>query len=219
MNKKLIFLSILSILIMLFLVVTYRQFVHDLESNKEHRVSLRAKQIISADLSANIEKIKLLYYQTMLTSNKIKVLNINIKALREKIKDAGSLINILENGGNYQKNIFLNVAGQDIYAKTYHYKKQNFSIEAIRLKPKITWLGKKSFFLEDLIKERINIMEHGKDMNIHFSHIRDKTGLFTKSIDSIFKRMEEDSNKIFYEAQKELSMQSISEKRSKNMIY
>jgi diguanylate cyclase (GGDEF)-like protein len=204
-----------SVVIMIFIVVTYRGFIDSVDKYRSSAESLQAKQIISADLNSNIEKIKLLYYTVMLTSNKKKLLSINIKRLTQTIAKAQKLIAILEHGGVYQKSLPLNIAGQDMYAEAYHYTKPKFSIEAIRLKPKIEWLAQKSDYLEKLMQERIYVMAHHRDVMEPLSRIRNEISLFTKSIDSIFKRMEEDSNKLFFEAQKELTQQKALAKQTK----
>jgi len=200
---------------MIFLLLTYREFIRDLEGYRVRAESLQAKQIISADLNSNLEKIKLFYYRTMLTSNKEKVLDINMALLRDAITQAKELIAILEHGGIYQKKLQLNIAGQDLYAKSYYYPKPEFSIEAIRLKPKIVWLSEKSYYLERLMQKRIDIMKQHQSPMEPLSQIRNKISLFTKSINSIFKRMEEDSNKLFYVAQKELGIQKLSDSRTR----
>jgi diguanylate cyclase (GGDEF)-like protein len=116
------------------------------------------------------------------------------------LKEISELIFILKNGGVYHKVIPLNLVSRNKYEVKYNYSPSFISFEAIDLEPKIALLKKKeqelSSILSDYIREK-------SDKSLYKLRIR--VTVFIKKLNSIFNRMIENSNRMFYETQYQLS--------------
>ena len=202
MNKKIVFLLSLPIAgFMIFLVVhfSFLKIIHKTQIEAEN---IRVKQIIASDINYEIIKIKSLFYQTPLLSSNTNSLKYNINLLQQELSKTKKLLNLLKNGGTYKKEVPLNIVGKSKFSQTYYFKKQKVSIETIDLLPKINFLENKLSKLESILK---NFYKNKKNVSIkEMKKRRKKLIRFSRGLDSVFRRMIENSNRLFYETQLQL---------------
>jgi len=201
MNKRLIFLLSIPIIgFMIFLIIHF-SFVKIIHNAQQETENLRVKQIISADINYEIIKIKSLFYQVVLVSSNKRSLDFNIKLVKQELQNTRHLLDILKNGGLYKKIVELNVVGKSHFEEIYKFKKNTESLEVIDLLPKIE-------FLDNKVNELKKILEHVYiNKNISPKDIkkrRRKIIRFSRGLDSVFRRMIENSNRLFYESQMKL---------------
>ena len=198
MNKKIIGLISIPIAFFVIFLVVHFSFLKSIHNAQIKEQNLRAKQIISSDINYKIIKIKALFYQVPLLSLNQKSLNFNISLLNEELDSIKKLLLILKNGGKYDKKIALNIVNKDYFEATYYFKKDGVSLEVIDLLPKISFLEKKSNKLESIL-ENLYIKKNINPNNL--KKRRKKLIRFMRGLDSVFRRMIENSNRLFYESQ------------------
>jgi hypothetical protein len=200
MNRNIITLFVTFLIGFVTFIVLHFSFLTLLEQKEREADELRIKQMISADINYKIMEIKALFLELPLVSTNIHSLKFNQDKLDEKLKEISELIFILKNGGVYHKVIPLNLVSRNKYEVKYNYSPSFISFEAIDLEPKIALLKKKeqelSSILSDYIREK-------SDKSLYKLRIR--VTVFIKKLNSIFNRMIENSNRMFYETQYQLS--------------
>ena len=214
MNKRLLVLLSLPIFgFMLFLVIHF-SFLNIIHKTKLKTENLRVKQIISSDINYNIVKIKSLFYQVIVLSSNKKALEYNMKLLQKNLKETKHMLYVLKNGGVYKKIIPLNIVGKSYFEKEYIFKKNTTSLEVIDLLPKIE-------FLENQVDKIAKIITNTflkKEINYKEIRQRRRTIIrFSRSLDSVFRRMIENSNRLFYESQ--LQLLKLEEKIKKDVLF
>jgi diguanylate cyclase (GGDEF)-like protein len=212
MNKHITFLIILLTGIIVFLYVVQTRFSETIDKATQAEQQFLIKQIIAADLITKITVIEALSYKIPLTANKSKILKIYMRTLDKEILEVHNLINLLESGGTYTKIVPLNIAGRNSYTKTFYFDRQtSIPIEVIRLKPQIELLRQFSRELDQLTSKKIKAITHHEPLML----LGKKITLLTKSTDSIFRRMKEDGNQLYYEAQEKLNKKNMEISRKK----
>ena len=202
MNKRLVFLLSIPILgFMIFLVIHF-SFLKIIHKAQQETENLRVKQIISSDINYEIIKIKSLFYQVVLVSSNKRSLNFNIQLVKKELQKTKHLLEILKNGGVYKKVVELNVVGKSYFEETYKFKKNNESLEVIDLLPKIEFLEKKVLELDNILKH--GYITKNKLTASEIKKRRRNIIKFSRGLDSVFRRMIENSNRLFYESQMKL---------------
>jgi len=200
MNRKMLFLLFSAVIVILFISYEYAQFTRFMAESRQIESQLRTQQIISQDINRRIMEIRSLYYRTLTVLDKKRALGNNVDELKKIINEVKKGIKVLSSGGMYEKKVSVNVPEIEDYSSKYHYKVPEISTEVIGLMPKIILLMEKTEALRVLAqKARGAAKQDSGDAAVH-----KRTALFVKSIDSIFRRMLEDSNKIFYRTQVKL---------------
>jgi len=201
MNKKLIILLSLPILgFMIFLIIHF-SFLKNIEKAKKEAENLNVKQLIASDINYEIIKIKSLFFQIPVLSNNQKSLEYNVKLLKKEFKKTKELLEILNKGGVYVKKIPLNIVNKDVFVKKYLFKKTNLSIEYIDLLPKLQFLENKLNKLNNILSQ---FYMKKNATPLEMKQRRKKLIKFARGLDSVFRRMIENSNRLFYESQLEL---------------
>jgi len=199
MNKKIIALISIPIFGFIVFIIVHFSFLKALHEVENSIKNLRVKQIISLDINYEIIKIKSLFYQTILLSTNKRGLNYNIKLLKEELKKTKKMLYILRDGGVYKKVISLNIVDKSSFKEEYKFVKNQKSIEVINLLPKLYFLEKKVKELQQILS---NMYIGIKTTDISkLKKRRRKIVRFTRSLDSVFRRMIEDSNRLFYKSQ------------------
>jgi len=215
MNKRLIFLISLPILgFMIFLVIHF-SFLKSIEKDKIATENLTIKQLIASDINYEIIKIKSLFFQIPLLSSNQKSLEYNMKLLQKEFQKTQKLFNVLNNGGIYKKKVPLNIVNKSFFIKTYRFKKTKLSIEYIDLLPQLEFLEQKSNIMYKLLK---NFYVNKKITPSQMRERRKKIINFARRLDSVFRRMIENSNRLFYESQIQL-MKLEKEVTKKTLFY
>jgi len=215
MNKKIIFLISIPVIVFFIFLVVHFSFLEKVQNIQKEANNLRAKQVIASDINYEIIKVKSLFVQVPLLSNNKQTLQFNISLLKKELNKLSYLLHILQNGGVYEKIIHLNIVGKKVFKKRYIYYKNSNSIEAISLLPKVKFLQHKIENLLVLLKQHnlVNINEI-KEIKAN----RRNMVIFYKRLDSVFRRMIEDSNRLFYKTQIELNKLEV-ELKNKTEFY
>ena len=196
-NKKLIFLLSIPIFGFVIFVVVHFSFLNKIQHFSHKSENLRVKQLISSDINYNIIKIKSLLYKMILISSNKNILEVSVKEVKRNIQKTKYLLEILQKGGHYKRDIELNLVGKDNFQKDYCFQKTKVSFEVIELMPKLDYLNIQLKKIQLLLIKRTDAKK--------LKSIRRKIAIFTKQIDSVFRRMIENSNRLFYESQINLS--------------
>ena len=202
MNKKNLFLIILPIFGFILFITVHYFFLDVINKFQQNATNLETKQIIFSDINHEIIKTKALFFQIPLLSDNKRSLNYNIKLLKQSLSTQRHLLNILKYGGVYKKNIPLNIVNKNNFKENYFYHKDEELIESINLLSKISFLEKKMIILQKILTD---FYTTEKMNNAQLIKKRKKLIRFSKSLDSVFRRMAEDSNKLFYENQTSLT--------------
>jgi len=214
MNKKIIFLLSIPIFAFMLFVIIHFSFLKNINNAQKETDNLRVKQIISSDINNEILKIKSLFYQIPLLSSNKRSLKFNVNLLNNELIKTKKLLMILKDGGVYHKKIDLNIVGKDSFEKDYIFVKNKTSLEVMDLLPKIEFLKKK---LEELNKI-LSTLYMMRKSNIDIKYIkkrRKKLIKFSRGLDSVFRRMIENSNRMFYESQMEfIKLEKMLKKKS-----
>lgn len=198
MNRRTLILTILLVISLLFLFVVQMRFSGMIETGTKAEKTFLAQQIIASDIRSKIDRIESLSYKIPLIANRSKLLQVYMLKLEETIHEMKALIDLLQTGGTYTTRISLNLAGRDAYAKNYYLPApDHLSTKVIRLKPRIMLFEKMTYKLNHLVNQKIDAKQHGRPLQTLGSQI----SLFAKSLDSIFRRMKEDANQLYFDAQ------------------
>ncbi len=200
MNKRTIFLVIVLAFMLILLIISQTRFSATLEAQSRIENDYLTEQVIASDLIHHISQIQSLTYKIPLTANTPRLLNVYMDELNRMTKEGAHLIHLLESGGTYVRTAPLNLPGMDHYTRRFILRPPHtIPEEVIHLKPRIQLFETLCTKLETLIRRKLEARKLHKSLNA----IGEQIALFTKSIDSILRRMTEDANQIYYEAQKQ----------------
>jgi len=189
-------------------------FIHlvkDLDNkSKNYQSKIQIGQFISNDIK-NIESLFLRLYVT--SSSKISRNYIKSKIYKQ-VDIINSSLDILENGGILKRIINLNIQGIDKTTKIIKYNKleNDFSLESIDIKPKLSKLKNMIYQVETILDKRdiIIINKNNKEL----IKVHKKITRYYKSTPAFFLRMNENIARLLYEGEKELSIiNSITKKK------
>ncbi len=218
MNKRTIFLSVVLAFLLMLLVTSQARFSSTLDDESRIENDYLTEQVIASDLIHQISQIQSLTYKIPLTANTPHLLDVYMGKLSRTIQKSAHLIQLLESGGIYVRTAPLNLPGMDHYTRSFSLRPpHSIPEEVIHLKPRIKLLETMRKNLETLSHQKLDARKHHKPLNA----LGEQITYFTKSIDSIFRRMTEDANQIYYEAQKQhtfLVQKSKSKKTKYNYI-
>ena len=204
MNKQAIFLTTFLVLALLLLFVVQLLFSSVIEKESRAEQQYLVKQVIASDLSTRITLIESMTYKIPLTANSQRLLGVYMKKLTTTIDEISHLIQLFESGGTYTRTAPLNLPGMDTYTKVFHLSPPTtIPTEVIRLKPRVKLLETMCARLEQLIQKKINARQH----NGSLTQLGGKISFFAKSLDSVFRRMKEDANQLYYDAQQKQGQQ------------
>ena len=203
MNKKIFLLLSIPIFAFMLFVIIHFSFLKSLNKAQQQTNNLRVKQIISSDINNEIITIKAMFYQIPLLSSNKRSLQFNINLLNKELIKTKKLLLILKNGGIYHKKIALNVVGKDSFERDYKFVKNKTSIEVIDLLPKIEFLQKKVVDLNNILNSIYKTIDHDSNIKL-VKRKRKKLIRFSRGLNSVFRRMIENSNRLFYDSQIEL---------------
>jgi len=198
MNKRLVLLVVLlffSFLVMGAVQILFSRILKD-ESHIDENYLYR--QVLASDLTNQIKTIQAQMYKVPLVSNSKAVTAKNMDQVTEAIEKAENMIALLEYGGRYSRTKYLNLPGINSYTETIKLDAPpNASEEVLHLRPQIERLKSKRRQLESLINQKLQARKNHASLH----QISLKITLFYKSLDSIFRRMHEDANQLYYDAQ------------------
>jgi len=198
MNRSTIVYTVLLIITLLFLFMVQIRFSMMIEKESALAKSFLAQQVVASDITGKIDRIEVLTYKIPLIANQEKLLKIYTDKLIGTAQQMRQLIDLLEKGGTYTAKIPLNIAGQDTYIRTYEIPPpEHLSTIIVQLKPRIKLFDQMIKELDRLVYQKIDLIRRKESLE----QLGKNISLFAKSLDSIFRRMKEDANRFYYDAQ------------------
>jgi EAL domain-containing protein (putative c-di-GMP-specific phosphodiesterase class I) len=205
MNKRIVFLGILLSGLVLFLFTVQIRFGTTLDEASAVETQYIARQTIASDLVDRITQIEALAYKIPLTASNERVLQQQQETFHNKLETIRDLIRLLERGGQYTRSVPLNIAEKEVFVRSFDlHKPEHAPIEVVRLKPQIEHINSIVEQLGELTRAKLNAVEYGRPVR----EISNRMMLLTKSIHSIFRRMKENANRLYFIAHEELTRQS-----------
>jgi len=205
-NKLKILIS--SFLIGFLSLFTLNQFfstlIKDLDSQTTvHETKIKIGEFVAED----IQNLKALFFELAVTTSSKRSRQIVINKIRLKQESINDALDVLENGGELNRKIALNVAGQDsIYTKLFYdisKDKNKISLEVIDIRPKILQLTNMIEEVDRMLHTK-SIYQKEKDiksLQIFSSDLK----RYYKSTPAFFARMSENIKRLLYEGEKELN--------------
>jgi diguanylate cyclase (GGDEF)-like protein len=191
--------------LIVFLFVMQFHFAKTIEASSQAQKQFMIKQTIASDLIDATTQVETLTYKIPLTSSNPRVLDVYLRTFNQNMVEIRDLITLLESGGTYTKVLALNVAGHNSYTRTLHLNKpETLPIEVIRLKPQTERVSRLVEQLKKLTLKKLDAISSG----ISTHQLGREITLLAKSGTSIFRRMKEDANRLYYTAHEEETQQT-----------
>ncbi len=161
----------------------------------------RARQFIAEDISRTVMAMELDFLR-MATSTSLRRQAMIREEINGRIKRVQQSLNVLQQGGNFGQQIGLNLEGVDRMERrvVYHPDPDDPSslLAAIELEPHIELIKVKADQVEVLLQRREQARESGSIPRLSTAEM--ETKLFFKETSSLFVRLHENTNRIFYES-------------------
>ena len=219
-HKKLILL--ISIFIFGFIsLFTLNKVFSDIENKLDNEThNLEVKLDIGEIIAYDIIEIRALFHELATTTTTQKSRDIIIKKIKNTITLLEKSINILDTGGDLNRSVALNIAGQKNTIKVITYvksNKENFSLESIDIKPKLMELLSMSDEINQLLKNRA-IYKKEKNTKLFMKSAKD-VRIYYKSLPAYFNRISENIGRLIYEGEIELNKlkKEIREDKNQNL--
>ncbi len=204
-HKKLILLIGIFIFGFISLITLNKVFTNLVDKLDEESKNLESKIAIGEFISYDVNKIRALFHELATTTTTQRSRDIVIDKIKNTIILINNSIKILNNSGQLNRTVALNIAGHQNTVKIINYRKTNketFSLETIDIKPKLEELIHMIDEINLLLVQRTkNIKEKNSELFIKSSKdIR----IYYKSLPAYFERMSENVSRLLYEGEIEL---------------
>ena len=196
--------------------------IHNIFTNKINKIDTDVKNEyarykIGEYILKEIGSIETKYYRMGIVFKLESLRPIQDEILSE-IEGIRTAINVLKNGGVFEKHIKLNLLETNEVTDKICFKRNEenkYAFESIDLLPKLDELSEKFVEMEDIVRIRLSILnDHGK--NISEDDIF-KVKLFFKQLPSVFIRMKENASRLLYESKKNIEV--LEEDIEKKRVY
>jgi len=159
----------------------------------------RVRMAIGQVINENLKQLEIYYFQTAPLSGRKKENSFHTKSIAESIARVRHALLVLEEGGEIEKHIALNIENHDEMVQVLSYspnKNDEFLLTAIELRPKIIELEQRIQALNILLHTRLKFHKK-QNYNQFFENITAiKTHL--KNTIPLFTRMTESANRLSY---------------------
>ncbi|WP_419771337.1 MAG: sensor histidine kinase [Candidatus Marinarcus sp.] len=200
--KKLILLILVFFLGIISLITIHLFFMNLIEKLDKKTLNLKAKIQLGEYIVTDLYEIRADFYElATITTNKKGREFITAK-INQRITTIKDILTVLNKGGTYQHYIRLNIEGHLNTIKTVQYSnsKENVSLEAIDIVPKLNELTEMTQQIVTLIEQRDAAQE---DKEQYFQYAT-KIKRFYKTMPSYFTRMGENANRLLFEGEIDL---------------
>lgn len=161
----------------------------------------RARQFIAEDISRTVSAMELDFLR-MATSTSLRRQAMIKEEINGRLKRVQQSLNVLQQGGNFDQQIGLNLEGVDKMERRVVYQPDpddtTNQLAAIELEPHLELIGAKADQVEVLLRRREQARESGSIPRLSAAEM--ETKLFFKETSSLFVRLHENTNRIFYES-------------------
>lgn len=210
LKKSYIFFTISGVTILLVLLFHFiMEFsrIHYLDIEKNEQV----KTHISFFVQQKIRSLQIEFQYMLLSASTVELHNANRKIISDidLIKKA---VEVIENGGHYEEKIFVNFGQKEQVIQSLDYvapQKSAISLSAIEMRTNLARI-------EEMRQNYFDVME--RRLNSHNKVYQGNLTLFHKKIAPFFKRLIENSNRLYVESHETYSTAENSLTRQTNLI-
>ncbi len=181
----------------------FSNFIDDLDKKIKNE---QARYKIGDYILKQINQLEINFYKVAISFNEKNSLPIEDEIIDEII-DINKAIDVLEQGGEINTYIKLNVVGVDKITDTIKFtpnKNTNYTYESITLRPKLASLEKKIYKVKEIVRLKEELLTYTSKEQI--KEARFKIQLLSKEIPAFFIRMKESSSTLLYESKKNLDL-------------
>jgi signal transduction histidine kinase len=194
----------------------FTTLIQDLDKQTNlHETKIKIGEFVAED----IQTLKALFYQLSLTTTNERSRQVVINEIKLVTSNITDALDILENGGELNRKIALNVAGRDtIFTKLFYdiaKDKSQISLEVIDIKPKLIEFNEMIAEVNNMLAIRYKYYRTKENEN--FFKYSQKLSRYYKSTPAFFNRMSENIKRLLYEGDIELKriQQEIYKKQTK----
>lgn len=197
----LLFVFISGILLLVFVNISFKNFIANLD---KQTINLKTKIEISKYIVNDLNILKIGFYELATVTTNKRSRELIVKKLQYRMNLIKKSLEVLEKGGELNREIILNVPGHNQTIKKINFVKQkkNISLETIDLVPKLNQFTMMVRSLQKFLEEKERYME-AKDLK-NLIKINKKINRFYKVTPSFFKRITENTNRLLYESSLQL---------------
>ncbi len=181
----------------------FSNFINDLDKKIKNE---QARYKIGEYILKEINALEVNFYKISMSFNEKSIQPIEDEII-EEIIDINKAIDVLEQGGEIQSYIKLNVVGIDKVTDIIKFtpnKNSNYTYESITLRPKLASLEKKIYKVKEIVRLKKELLTYTSKEDI--KEARFKIQLLFKEIPAFFVRMKESSSTLLYESKKNLDL-------------
>ena len=199
--------SLLSVFLLGFvsLIISHHIFLNltyelDQQANNE-----RAKMVLGEQILTELLRLEIDFFQFAPLSN-AQGITLHQTKISQRIAHIQNYLDILQNGGTFEKKLMLNLQDRDEIIQHFTYApfdKHEIVLESIELSPKLLEIKQKSDELSLLLNQRISYRKT-KDSDQFFDNIQAIKLLLKRSV-PLFVRMAENANSLAYKSNKKLN--------------
>ena len=166
----------------------------------------RSRLLIGELIIRDLAQIQANVYRIAVTPN-LRGQEYVRKKIGQNLTELGEALDVLENGGTIRRQTWINIESQAAMERLIDYRaagrEEQYVLEAIDLRPKLRVIGETADRLTGLLaqrfkREEVNDWEGVKELDASVHQIN-------QQFPSIFRRMMENANRLFYVSQQRLS--------------
>lgn len=203
--KKLVLLLSIFFIGILLLISIHLVFLKLIERLDKKTDNLKAKIQLGEYIVTDLYKIRADFYELATTTSNEKGRVLILDKISHRIGVIRDILDVLEHGGQFTREIKLNITGHLKTTKTIFFENnsKNISLETIDIGPKIEELVQMTQMLNHLVQKRDSFLELN-DKEKYFEYSRE-IKRFYKTTPAYFTRMSENTSRLLYEGEIELA--------------
>ncbi len=177
------------------------EIISELDNKTENQ---RAKKMIGITLVDSISKIRTKFFQLSVTLHPASQIDLK-EEIEENIDNIEYYLNVLEKGGVINRQLEINLYDKEEMVNVLKYtppENEEFSLEVIDIKPRLTDIEIKLDTLQSFLNEKAFLIKN-KEYRKLFEK-EEEMSSFLKTVPPLFLRMIENSNRLLYETTKQL---------------
>lgn len=196
----------LMFVIMVHFALEYNQSYYlNLEQNE------RVKNQISLFVQQRIRSLQIEFQYMLLAASTVELENANNEIV-EYINQVKKAVDVIENGGMYTEDIFVNFGNRESITQQFEYvatSREDLSLSVIEMRTNLTRL-------EEMRAEYFSVMQ--KELEANVVSGQRKLTLFHKRISPFFTRLAENSNRLYVESLEVLNRAERARKSQDHLI-
>jgi len=188
------------------LMSTHFYFHHLLTKLENTAANERARRIIGEQIVSNLHQANAQFYQLFAEVREEKR-QVARNLIQQELADIRSALNVIENGGVFQKTIPLHAPQKDALIDEIPYTKtdqEKYLIELLEINPLLAEIEEKVVLLEKLLQQR-DSLQQSAGLNADLYQTQQELHRFLKNTEPLFSKISEAGNSIYFINTKRLS--------------